>query len=241
MPRTHSCTLNPLIPNRTRRQVFTLIELLVVIAIIAILAAMLLPALRTAREVAKRASCANNAKSVWSGLNSYVDDYNEWFPSYDYLSTPYPRFWYSFVEYYVTGDSYPLSTNGVRANFWRCPSNPLSSQSILGYNELPYGYNTYLGYYYRDGVPVYQKVRIGEIVRPSGIILAGDGGGTSTGTYHSYLSEGWALPGDLHGGGGNLAFVDGHVEWRLQASVIKISALTDDLRLLWGRDGFYKK
>ena len=57
------------------KRAFTLIELLVVIAIIAILAGLLLPAVTTAMQRAKKAQCQAELQSIKTAVQSFLNDY----------------------------------------------------------------------------------------------------------------------------------------------------------------------
>ena len=121
-----------------RVSAFTLIELLVGIAIIAILAAMLLPALVSAKEKARRASCASGQKQLGLALMMYGGDNQERVPTGGRDDGGEHTIW--------TGtNTFNAGKHYSGTNMSTCPSLASSFQ----YYAYPYGW--VIGYSYNGG------------------------------------------------------------------------------------------
>jgi prepilin-type N-terminal cleavage/methylation domain-containing protein/prepilin-type processing-associated H-X9-DG protein len=122
------------------RRGFTLVELLVVIAIIGVLVALLLPAVQTAREAARRSQCSNNLKQVGLALHNHHDSSGTFPPGQIHTSSggePFKTTWgielLPYLEQVNLGSRYdknlaPTSTDNLtvlqtRVLTYICPSD----------------------------------------------------------------------------------------------------------------------
>ena len=141
---------------QSQRNAFTLVELLVVIAIIGILIALLLPAVQSAREAARRMQCTNNAKQIALALHNYHTAHSCFPPGqYVYIDANAPNGWnrwswfaslLPYVEQQALADQYTKHIQNPTGSFsytnlpgketaiamFMCPSDSANPKTTCG-------------------------------------------------------------------------------------------------------------
>ncbi|MFW6169663.1 MAG: DUF1559 domain-containing protein [Planctomycetota bacterium] len=151
-------------PARSSRIAFTLVELLVVIAIIGILVALLLPAVQSAREAARRTQCTNNLKQIGLAMVNYEVSLGVYAPSRIIFTPPAGdrlavngllTLILPFIEQTNLADSYNYGVGfdhevnqpavNTRISVYQCPSTP-GDRTMETYNRFVRGAETIPGH-----------------------------------------------------------------------------------------------
>jgi len=241
---------------RTRKG-FTLIELLVVIAIIALLMAILMPALMRAKEHGKRTVCANNVRLLGMANTIYADQCDGWYVPIIHRPPSGTRTWPA-NQLFRTLVGYK-DRQGEAESGWHAPKEFRCPSDVISIKERPdeqydswisYGYNLTDWYYTDWYAAMYAGHKNTTVANPAGELVFTESNDWWAWWKGANYIDGWDVLGHdtimpykrvgcdgptlyRHSEGVNLAFYDGHMEYRKKEKVYSLKDYQDGKPGMW--------
>ena len=155
---------------------YSLVELLIVIAIIVILAALTVPALRSARESAKKAQCISNDKNIGEIIQSYafnhaqslnaLQNYNDW---YQKLMAEAGGTYKDMGKSHIKAENLDPKGQGI-AKIFKCPADITKGTASYARNDPSGGWTMFKDK--KD--PRLVTSRVNDVRTPSDLIIVAD-------------------------------------------------------------------
>ncbi|RYE40569.1 MAG: DUF1559 domain-containing protein [Sphingobacteriales bacterium] len=201
-----------MIKNKSPSKGFTMTEILVVIGTMAILSAISFSVFTRIREKGRSAQCQGNLKQIALAFQQYVQDNDGVFPSNLYLTnlsisegsrTGTRVFWFDSISPYLKN-----------TNVLNCPSDNLKNRFFKSY-AINRQLNAAV---LKDNQIMLSGFNESQFNSPSDLILNTDiwGGTREKGFTNASpidTSCGQGAAANLHAGGGNFSYLDGHIKW----------------------------